>query len=79
MFGGGALLSPLERVCYLQADFDLLGECARLEDGLHLGDDRAGDHAALGADSVHLRRGDAEDVGSSAAGKTERLHANDDN
>ena len=49
-----ALLAPPERVGYLKADLDLLGEGARLEHGLHLGDHRAGHHAALGADRVHL-------------------------
>ena len=54
LLDGGALFAPAERVRYLQADLDLLGERARLEDGLHLWHDRAGHHAALGADRVNL-------------------------
>lgn len=49
-------------VVYLESDFDLLGEGAFREDGLHLGNDRGADHAPFGTDGVHLLP-DARDDG----------------
>ncbi len=37
---------------YLQSHFDLLGECARREDGLHLGHDRRRYHTTVGTNGV---------------------------
>ena len=45
---------PWSEHVYLEANFDLLGEGALREDGLHLRHHRGVDDAALGADGVHL-------------------------
>ena len=45
---------PRSEHVYLEANFDLLGEGALREDGLHLRHHRGVDDAALGADGVHL-------------------------
>lgn len=49
----GHALARFEQI-YLQPDFDLLGEGALREDGLHLRHHRARYHATLRPDRVHL-------------------------
>lgn len=51
--GAGVALPRFEQI-YLQADFDLLGEGALREDGLHLRHHARRHHATLGADGMHL-------------------------
>lgn len=46
-------LAWLEQI-YLQAHFNLLGECALRKDRLHLRHNRAGHHAAFRSDGVDL-------------------------
>ena len=45
---------PRSEHVYLQPNFDLLGEGALREDGLHLWHHCRVDHPSLGADGVHL-------------------------